>query len=64
MWFSTFEKQPDFSRSQKLRLDGFFQKLLTLILLHQVLDVGNLSIRTSAGLAHPPPVHRALLLGE
>ena len=55
-------KADDFPRKKSLKLDLYFQKLLTSILLFQALDTDNLSIRRKRGQSHPPPVQRAMML--
>jgi hypothetical protein len=64
MWLAIAEAADDFPARRDLRLDLYFQRVFTILLLYQALDAGNRAIRAHARLDHPAPIHRALMLAS
>jgi len=62
MWLAITEDSEDFPTRRDLRLDLYFQRVFTILLLYQTLDCGNRAIAEHMRLDHPAPVHRALML--
>lgn len=60
MWFDITE--PDVPARKVLQLDLLFQKLFTILLLHQVFDEEAAPIAKDQLTDHPPPIHRAIYL--
>jgi len=64
MWLAVTEEQGDFPKSEELLFELYFQRIFTLLMIYQVLDVGNATIKRQQTQRHPPPIHRALMLEE
>jgi len=64
MWLAITEAADDFPASEELRLDLYFQKLLTLILLHHAYDRDGGPIQRRGRATHPAAVHRAMLFDQ
>jgi hypothetical protein len=64
MWLDITQAADDFPTSETLLFDLHFQRVLTILLLFQVLDLDNQSIRHFRRAGHPPPIHRAMALAS
>ena len=64
MWLEITEAAADFPASEGLRLDLYFQKLLTLILLHQAYDRDGRPVQRRGRATHPAAIHRAMLIDQ
>lgn len=64
MWLAITEAADDFPASDDLRLDLYFQKLLTLILLHHAYDRDGGPVLRRGRTTHPAAIHRAMLFDQ
>ncbi|MEG0860413.1 MAG: hypothetical protein RSD81_02945 [Pseudomonas sp.] len=62
MWFEITEAASDFPTSESLILDLYFQKLLTVIMLHHLYDKEGLPVLRRGVSTHPAPIHRAMII--
>lgn len=64
MWLAVSEMEDDFPTAQDLLLDLYFQKLLTLILLHHAYDREGLPVTRRGVASHPAAIHRAMMFDQ
>ena len=64
MWLDITQAADDFPTSETLLFDLHCQRVFTILLLFQVLDLDNLAVRQVRRTGHPPPIHRAMALAS